>query len=230
LPHTQGARPAKALIVNAPTKLLFLPGASGDIDFWTPLAASLRHPSSQVHFGWPGFGPTRHDPSVAGIDDLVEKVVAEIDQPTAIIAQSMGGVIALQAASRRAELVTHLVLTVTSGGIDLQDLAAQDWRPAFLEANPSLPRWFAELRLDLTNTLPSINVPSLLLWGDADPISPVAVGERLASLLPQAVLHVIPGGKHDLGKAFAEAIAPLIASHLKTGLAACPTGLPPRRR
>ena len=139
----------------------------------------------------------------------------------------MGGVIALLAANRRPALVTHLVLTVTSGGIDLHDLAAQDWRPAFVEANPTLPRWFTDLRLDLTTTIPSINVPSLLLWGDADPISPVAVGERLASLLPQSHLHVFPGGNHDLGNVLAEEIAPLIASHITTGLTDCSTGRPP---
>lgn len=213
--------------MHTPTKLLFLPGASGNIDFWKPVAASLYHPASHVHFGWPGFGSTAHDPSITGIDDLVEKVVAEIDQPTAIIAQSMGGVIALLAANRRPALVTHLVLTVTSGGIDIHDLAAQDWRPAFVEANPTLPRWFTDLRLDLTTTIPSINVPSLLLWGDADPISPVAVGERLASLLPQSHLHVFPGGNHDLGNVLAEEIAPLIASHITTGLTDCSTGRPP---
>ena len=126
----------------------------------------------------------------------------------------MGGVIALLAAIRRPSLVTHLVLTVTSGGIDISDLAAHDWRPAFVEANPTLPRWFTDLRLDLTSAIPSITVPSLLLWGDADPISPVAVGERLAALLPQSHLQVFPGGTHDLGHVLAKEIAPLIASHI----------------
>lgn len=53
-----------------------------------------------------------------------------------------------------------------------------------------------------------------LLWGDADPISPVAVGQRLAALLPQAQLHVFAGGDHDLGHALAHEVAPLIDAHL----------------
>jgi pimeloyl-ACP methyl ester carboxylesterase len=148
------------------------------------------------------------------MDDLVASVVAEIDQPTALIAQSMGGVLALRAALERPDLVTHLVLTVTSGGIDMADLGARDWRPEFIVANPSVPRWFTGYRASLSPDLQSIHAPTLLLWGDADPISPVAVGERLAFLLPHAGLRVITGGAHDLANAFASTIAPLIDAHL----------------
>jgi len=119
-----------------PSKLLFLPGASGNTQFWQPVADLLGYPAARICLGWPGFGPTPPDPEVSGIDDLVSKVVAEIDQPTALIAQSMGGVIALRAALQRPSLITHLVLTVTSAGINVADLGAQDWRPAFLQANP----------------------------------------------------------------------------------------------
>lgn len=205
--------------MNNPSKLIFLPGASGNTDFWKPAAKLLCHPASHVHFGWPGFGPTPHDPAVNGIEDLVDRVVSELDQPTAIIAQSMGGVVALLAAIKRPELITHLVLTVTSGGIDVSDLAAQDWRPAFIEANPHLPKWFTELKLDLTPAISLIQAPTLLLWGDADPISPIAVGERLASLLPHARLHVFAGGNHDLGNVLANDVAPLIDEHIATTLA-----------
>jgi pimeloyl-ACP methyl ester carboxylesterase len=197
-----------------PSKLLFLPGSSGNTRFWQPVANLIAHPATRVHFGWPGFGSTPPDPEVKGIDDLVAKVVAEIDQPTALIAQSMGGVIAIRAALQRPDLVTHLVLTVTSGGIDTSSLGAHDWRPAFLEANPSVPRWFTALQPDLKPSLGSVTAPTLLLWGDADPISPVAVGERLAQLLPCTKMHVLAGGTHDLAYALAGTVAPLIDAHL----------------
>ncbi len=154
------------------------------------------------------------DPGVNGIDDLVAGVVAEIDQPTALIAQSMGGVIAMRAALERPSVVTHLVLTATSGGLNMADLGGRDWRPEFLAANPSAPRWFTDFRASLSPNLRSIDVPTLLLWGDADPISPITVGERLASLLPRAELHVVTGGDHDLANALPSSIAPLIDAHL----------------
>lgn len=199
---------------RVPTKLVFLPGASGDTRFWQPVAERLAHPAERVRLGWPGFGPTPPDPRVNGIADLVTRVTAAIDQSTALIAQSMGGVVALRAALARPDLVTHLVVTATSGGIDLAGLGAEDWRPAFHAANPRLPRWFADYGEDLTPQLAAIRAPALLLWGDADPISPVAVGERLASLLPRATLHVLPGGGHDLANALAGEVAPLIDAHL----------------
>lgn len=197
-----------------PTRLLFLPGASGNTSFWHPVADMLAHSGERIHYGWPGFGPTPPDPSITGMDDLIAKVVADIDRPTALIAQSMGGIIAMRATLEKPELVTHLVLTVTSGGVGISDLGAQDWRESFLTANPTFPRWFTDDKEDLTEQLKKIDIPVLLLWGDADPISPVAVGQRLASLLPRAELHVIGGGDHDLANTCCHAVAPLIDAYL----------------
>lgn len=203
-------------IISMPSKLIFLPGALGRTEFWLPVAALLAHPAAKMHFGWPGFGSTPPAPEVRGIDDLVVRLLAEIDQPTALIAQSMGGIIAIRAALAKPDLVTHLVLTATSGGMDMSGLGAEDWRPSFHDAYPSLPRWFSAYHGDLTPSLGRIRMPTLLLWGDADPISPVSVGQRLVSLLPRAELHVFPGGDHDLGNTHSREIAPLIDEHLSS--------------
>lgn len=201
-------------LLSPPSRLLFLPGALGRTEFWQPVADRLVHPAEKIHVGWPGFGATPPDPSVSGLDDLVARVVAQIDRPTALIAQSMGGAIAIRAALARPELVTHLVLSVTSGGMDLASFGAEDWRPSYREAHPALPGWFHTYREDLTPRLAQVRMPTLLLWGDTDPISPVGVGRRLASLLPAAELHVFPGADHDLGYTHAHEIAPLIDRHL----------------
>lgn len=201
--------------VNRPSKLLFLPGASGNLAFWQPAADLLTCPAQKVFLGWPGFGPTPRRAEINGIQDLVKLVVAEIDQPTALIAQSMGSAIAILAALEKIDLVSHLVLTVTSGGIKSSEFGAQDWRPRFQQANPAYPEWFAQYHEDLTPELPRLTMPSLLLWGDADPISPVSIGQALASRLPDATLHVFPGGNHDLANTLAANIAPLIDAHLR---------------
>ena len=167
-----------------------------------------------MHLGWPGFGETPSNPSVRGFDDLLELVLACLDRPTALIAQSMGGVLALQAALTAPGSISHLVLVVTSGGLPMAELGAEDWREAFRLAHPRVPEWFAAAEVDLTDRLPSVATPVLLLWGDADPISPVSVGRRLASLLPAAQLVLIPGGTHDLAVERAAEIAPLIDRHL----------------
>lgn len=204
--------------------LYFLPGASGSTEFWHPAARLLKHPARQNHVAWPGFNGVERDPAIRGIDDLVSMVLADIDGPSTLIAQSIGGVVAMLAALRKPELITHLVLCVTSGGMDMAAFDAEDWRPAMRAAQPGLPDWFTGYHDDLTPQLSTLCIPTLLLWGDADPISPVQVGERLACLLPQANLQLIAGGDHMLGCAMASRVAPLIDRHLsETGVHACQT-------
>lgn len=198
-----------------PCTLMFLPGAMGRTQFWNPVADRLHHRAARIHIGWPGFGTAPADPSIRGIDDLAAMVLARINQPTALVAQSMGGVVAMRVALARPDLITHLVLAVTSGGVDVAGLGGADWQSGFEEANPLLPRWFSTYQEDLSQQLAQMAIPTLLLWGDADPISPVRVGERLASLLPHAQLHIIAGGDHGLAETHAAAIAPLIDTHLR---------------
>lgn len=207
--------PENQPVMPVPSQLLFLPGASGSTAFWQPLASRLAHPAARRIVGYPGFGNTPRDPAVDDFDGLVRHVLTAIDRPTAVIAQSMGGVIAMRAALERAALVTHLVLTVTSGGLDMQGLGAQDWRDGFAEANPQLPDWFLTFRADLSHDLDRVAQPTLLLWGDDDPISPVAAGRRLLERLPDAQLHVVPGGRHDLAAMHADTLAPLVDAHLQ---------------
>jgi pimeloyl-ACP methyl ester carboxylesterase len=199
-----------------PSKLFFLPGALGRMDYWLPAAELIRHPAEKLHFGWPGFGPTPAEPDVKGIEDVVEKVVAELDVPCALIAQSMGGVIAIQAALARPDLVTHLILAGTSGGMDVTGLGAEDWRTSVRNDYPTLPDWFLNYHEDLTERLPELHMPVLLLWGDADPISPVKVGEKLASCLPHADLQIVAGADHDMAYTHAARVAAFIDQHLSS--------------
>jgi pimeloyl-ACP methyl ester carboxylesterase len=153
---------------------------------------------------------------VGGLDDLAELVVdrvAEGGGPVDLVAQSMGGVVAVLVAVRRPELVRRLVLTATSGGIDLAPFGVADWRSDYRQAYPSAT-WITDARVDLTDRLGTVRAPTLLLWTDADPISPVGVGERLAELLPDARLVVIPGGDHMFARDRAADVAPRIAAHL----------------
>lgn len=194
--------------------LIFLPGALGNIDVWKPVAGRLRHPGDRRFVTWPGFGGAPADPGVTSLDDLVTRLVDNMTGPVDLLAQSMGGVIAILATLKRPELVRHLVLAVTSGGIDCSALGAMDWRPLLAKETPSLPRWFIDERRDLTDRLAEITIPVLLLWGDADPISPVAIGHRLAGLFRDSDLLIVSGGTHDLLADHAEELAPRIDAHL----------------
>ncbi len=196
-------------------RLLFLPGAGADPAFWRPLGDLLPAAWDKVYFGWPGLGHQPPDPAVNGLADLVRMVEAQLgDAPCDLLAQSMGGVVAVAVALRNPGRVRRLVLATTSGGVDVEGLGGIDWRVNYRREYPHAATWIADERPDHTDALPTITAPTLLLWGDADPISPVAVGRRLAALLPNARLEIVPGGDHGFVESRPDEIAPWIEAHL----------------
>ena len=195
-------------------KLLFLPGAGGSSGFWKPAGDRLPAAWSKHYFGWPGLGDQPHDPAIKGIDDLVQLVTARIDGPVDLVAQSMGGVIAVRVALARPDLVRRLVLCVTSGGVDMAGLGAADWRADYRKSFPNAAPWITAGTASPPLPVEKISAPTLLIWGDADPISPVAVGRHLEARIPNADLEIVPGGDHDVATTHPDQVAALIAPHL----------------
>lgn len=54
------------------------------------------------------------------------------------------------------------------------------------------------LRQDLRHLLPQIVVPTLVLWGSKDAMTPLRQGKKIAKLIPNAKLVVVHGGRHGL--------------------------------
>jgi len=197
--------------------LLFLPGAGGSASFWQPVADLLPEEWPKVMLSWPGLGDEPHDPTVQGIDDLVDMVSACVAMsPTRIdlIAQSMGGLIAIRAALRHTYRIRRLVLTGTSGGIDVQGLGGADWRESYRANYPNAAPWITQVQADHTQDLPRITTRTLLLWGTHDDISPPTIGEHLATHLPNARLELIQGGDHAFPNTMPIETATAIARHL----------------
>jgi len=199
------------------TPILFLPGSGASPDFWKPVGSRLPVDWAKHYFGWPGIGHQPPDSAINGFDDLIAMVVARMTEPVDLVAQSMGGVIAARIALEHPRLVRRLVLTVTSGGVDMALLGAHDWRPAYRQEYPNAGAWIYEQRVAAPLPVERIAAPTLLLWGDVDPISPVAVGRHLLQCLPDARLHVVKSGGHDIAQTHADEVAPLIERHLAEG-------------
>jgi pimeloyl-ACP methyl ester carboxylesterase len=201
--------------MTAIPRLFFLPGAGADPGFWRPVGDRLPDAWDKVYFGWPGLGHQPPDPGVTELDDLVRLVEGRVDpRPVDLLAQSIGGFIAMLVTLRHPGKVRRLVLAVTSAGVPMARLGASDWREPYFREYPKAAPWLRDIRADLSAELPRITQPVLLLWSDRDPISPVSVGEHLRTLLPNARLHVVKGGEHDLVEARAEEVAPFIERHL----------------
>lgn len=192
--------------------LIFLPGASGNTAFWQPVIQLLQDDSTTV-VAYPSFGGYADDVDVQSFESLQAYVLNQIQQPSVVVAQSMGGIFAVQAALQKPDQVQALVLVATSGGIDLSPFQVADWREDYQQSF-TVPDWFVQHQSDLTGSLERIQCPVLLIWGDADPISPVAVGQALHRQIPHAKLHIVSQGQHDLAYVHAEHVAQLIQNFL----------------
>lgn len=189
---------------------LFLPGAGGSADFWRPVASLLEDGTPQFRLSWPGLGDEPPAPEVKGLSDLVRVVEGKLGRSSDLIAQSMGGLVAILTAIRNPARVRKMVLTAASVGVAARTLGGADWLPDYRRTYPSAALWIADPVESLSVELATLDLPVLLIFGSADPISPVAVGERLKTLLPRACLKIIDGGDHDIAVTHPE----MVASHV----------------
>lgn len=197
------------------THLVFLPGSSGNIQFWNPLIAQLPEPYTKQVIAYPGFHGVAAHPDIKSFNDLTDYVVAQIQQPSILIAQSMGGIFAIAAILQKTDLVKGLVLMATSGGINLDPFQVQDWRQAYQQEYLQYPDWFVTAKVDCEAQLVHIQQQVLLLWGDQDLISPVAVGQHLHHIFKKSELYVIQGGEHDFAEQYADEVAIYINDFIK---------------
>ncbi len=80
-----------------------------------------------------------------------------------------------------------------------------------------MPSWFIDDRTDLTERLARIRAPTLLLWSDADAISPPSVARFLAEHIAGARIVTVAGGTHTFGSERPDEVAAIIRSHLTRG-------------
>src|ERR1019366_3348402 len=191
-----------------------LPGGGGRSSFWRPVADRLWRHGAPIVLGYPGFGDAPADPSLRTLGDLYDALLAVLPDRFHVVAQSMGNVLALRMAIERPERVASLVACAATGGIDALALGGAEWRHSLRADLPLAPTWFFDDATDLTDRLGSIRSPTLVLSGDADPLSPVAIGPLLRDRIPSATLHVVTGGTHSMAYDDPEPIAARIGEFL----------------
>lgn len=70
---------------------------------------------------------------------------------------------------------------------------------------------------DLRPLLPGIAVPTLLIWGDADRMTPLGDGQEMARLIPSARLEIVPGGTHRLPYEHPQRFVAIVTRELDKG-------------
>ena len=198
------------------TKLVFLPGASGSQHFWQPLKAALTEYPDQQVIAYPSFDGVAPNLAIQNLHDLQEFVEKQIEDDSILIAQSMGGVLAVGLVLKHPQKVKGLVLLATSGGLNLKTFHCADWRTEYRELFKTAPDWFEQDQTEFSRVqLESLDIPILLIWGDHDPLSTVQLGQYLAGIFKNAKLHIIQGGDHFFANSHANQVAMLIQDYLE---------------
>jgi pimeloyl-[acyl-carrier protein] methyl ester esterase len=192
----------------------FIPGAAGLGSFWDPVRQELPGNWRSASFDLPGLGPVPPHTDVQSYAQLADYVARAIERRSVLVGQSMGGYVALELTLRYPQLVSHLVLTVAAGGVDMARHATRDWRPQARIENPGRAAWTLAPVADLAAELHRIEVPVLLIWATRDPISPLGVAEQLAAQLPRARLVTFDSDDHWVARARAAETARFIRDFL----------------
>ncbi len=196
-------------------RLLFLPGAGADPNFWKPLGDLLPDTWEKSYLGWPGLGNQKFNPEVNCIDDFVSIVEKSLpDQSVDLLAQSMGGHIAIRLLLKHPEKIRRVVFAATGAGLNIADFGGVDWQSNYTKEYPDAKISIISENRDFTNDLPKITHPVLILCGDVDSICPISVGERLLQLLPNSKLKIVHGGDHTFACDIPHNISKYVIEHL----------------
>lgn len=169
---------------------------------------------------------------------MVKKLIQKLElKDVILIGHSFGGRVGIKLAAQDTELVKKLVLVDAAGFKnasiinELKILAAKTVKPLFslpglkqlkqtayqvvgakdyAEAGPMRAIFVKTINEDLTEYLPKIAAPTLLVWGSKDLDTPVAFGQVMNRLIPNSKLVVFENAGHfsfiDEPQKFAELI------------------------
>ena len=202
-----------------------------------PLAAELavRHPVLVPDL--PGYGLSAPPAGPLGLDTLADALIeccaAQGHDRVSLVGNSFGAQIAVEAAVRHPEWVQRLVLIGPTVDPDARSLPRQyvRWQRCAPDEHLSVLALMARdvrdvgparavrlLRAMLADRveerLPRVRCPVLVVRGDRDRVVPGPWAERVAALLPDARLAVLPGYAHMPHYSGPLALAPVIEPFL----------------
>ncbi|WP_424949272.1 alpha/beta fold hydrolase [Deinococcus sp.] len=202
--------------------LVLIHGLSGSRRWWRFNLPALEAVRGVYVVELVGFGSVRRRQRALGVRDAAALVAEWLGEGgvnlrgVTLIGHSMGGQIALRVAALCPERVSRLVLAASSGLLHRPwwRVAAQlpqamrhgrlDFVPTILAdgARAGLPNLIRSsrdlLRDDVTELLPAIVQPTLVIWGGQDVLLPPALGEATAAGIRHARFVLLPRAGHVL--------------------------------
>jgi pimeloyl-ACP methyl ester carboxylesterase len=205
---------------HAPWKAVVITGTPSWSQYWAPLLAATPQDMTILAPDRPGFAASEPRTAVTDITAQADALSVFLqtqrpDQKIVLIGQSYGGPIAALMARKHPDRVRALVLVSAFFGDRGATIRRLDM--AGLVAGPLLPRdlknSLAELRAQAPQlpaaklALQGLEIPIVVLHGDADTFVPYAAGQQLAELAgPNATFIGVRGGDHFLNACCVEAV------------------------
>ena len=199
------------------TPVVLVHGLSGSWRWWRDTLAALAERHRVLLVDLPGFGSVRS--RRLALPEAAEWLAvwlaaAGLERP-ALVGHSMGGLVCAQVAARHPGAAGALVLVSPAGvpsgrsfaGHALPLFAAFRQAPMrfrgllVVDAFRAGPRTVVQaarelLAEDVRPDLRSVDVPTLLVWGERDPVLPPALADEWSRELPHAPLAMLPEAGH----------------------------------
>ncbi|HEY3053529.1 MAG TPA: alpha/beta fold hydrolase, partial [Thermoanaerobaculia bacterium] len=203
------------------TPVVLIHGLGGSADWWRRNIDALAAEHLVVAVDLVGFGRNRFFVrrsslplgfrDVAGL--LGRWIESAFQEPVHVAGVSMGGQTAIHLAASRPDLVRSLTLVnatgipfeiapgrhlvniiIPRGALSFSTILARD---ALRSGPTSLAVAFARLlRDDARPMIKNLRAPTLLVWGDRDPLVPLSYARQLKEMIPTSKLVVVPNAGH----------------------------------
>lgn len=224
-------------VTGAGPPVVLVHGLAGSWRWWRPCLPALAAAHSVYALDLPGFGDNPGRFSLADAPAFVCGWMAAVGlEAAALVGHSMGAGIVARVAASVPRRVSRLVLV--SPAIDLRTSLFAYAVPLARTALTTAPAFAPTLMLDAMRSgllgltratlevlstpvtpaeLEALPMPTLLVWGALDPMTPPRGAEPLRARIPDARVHLIPQAGHvpmfDAPAEFARAVL----DHLDAG-------------